>query len=487
MHNKYQRLVLEGSNDGVNWTVQEPIQYKAGDLIEENSADCGGSGEGVKYRWVTVAGEFMCINNDKYTVIKKQIYNVEHGVWDDVEPLETTYGELVEANSGYCGYGEYWVDTENWECASISNAHTTKVTCYDGGSCMWSYSGSSGVIGGQYWIDTIGGTVYLSAIPVDAYRKPMKVMYIDGVSTTSTNVSIAGNADHNVSMYFYSKSLWKVDAGENISFIYDPKPPLRVQDGDILTLSASSQAPALGGGAWGFDHWSVGYDYSAYEPQQFSIYYSNPLKLVVTSDCRVDLYYQNESVKTGYTLIYNGATELEVSNQQYLRPSVWYFDETWFINNRLSTLSTKANVSPNTLLYIGLQCFAADNYSSWAKYLQSVDFPTVKTVYSSAFQWLSYLTHVGLDNCEEIYPDAFKSCTRLQSISLPNCTMLGARCFMNCTNLSKVYLLGGQFCSLNGRNQFYNCPNLQSIIVPGILYNKYKTAWSSYAGLISPY
>ena len=152
---------MEGSNDGVNWVVQEPIQYKAGDLIEENSADCGGSGEGVKYRWVTVAGEFMCINNDKYTVIKKQIYNVENGVWDDVEPLETTYGELVEENSGYCGYGEYWVDTENWECASISNAYTTKVTCYNGGSCRWSYSGSSGVIGGQYWIDTIGGTVYL--------------------------------------------------------------------------------------------------------------------------------------------------------------------------------------------------------------------------------------------------------------------------------------------------------------------------------------
>ena len=243
----------------------------------------------------------------------------------------------------------------------------------------------------------------------------------------------------------------------------------------------------MGGGAWGFDHWSVWYDYSAYEPQQFSIYYSNPLKLVVTSDCRVDLYYKNESVKTGYTLIYNGATELEVSNQQYLRPSVWYFDSTWFINNRLDTLSTKANVSPNTLLYIGSQCFAADNYSSRVKYLQSVDFPTVKTVYSSAFQWLSYLTHVGIESCEQIYPDAFKSCTRLQSISLPNCTMLGARCFMNCTRLSKVYLLGSQFCSLNGRNQFYNCPNLQSIIVPGILYNKYKSAWSSYAGLISPY
>ena len=119
MYNKYKRLILEGSNDGVNWVVQEPIQYKAGDVIEEDSKDCGGYGGVTQNRWVEIYGEYICINNDKYQKLKKQYLNTATGEWVDVEPLETMQGQLIEHNSAQCGYGEQWVDTGDWGCKEV--------------------------------------------------------------------------------------------------------------------------------------------------------------------------------------------------------------------------------------------------------------------------------------------------------------------------------------------------------------------------------
>ena len=119
MYRKYKRLVLEGSNDGINWVVQEPRQYKKGDVIEEDSKDCGGYGGVTQNRWVEILGEYLCINNDKYKKLKKQYLDTATGNWVDVEPLETMQGELIEKNSEQCGYAEQWVDTDDWGCKEV--------------------------------------------------------------------------------------------------------------------------------------------------------------------------------------------------------------------------------------------------------------------------------------------------------------------------------------------------------------------------------
>lgn len=117
-YKKYQRLVLEGSNDGVNWVVQEPKMYKRGDVIEEDSKDCGGGGGGdvTKYRWTEVVGEYICINNNKYKLLKKEFYDADNRVWITVYPLETMEGDLIEENSSDCEYGVNWVDTTRFAC-----------------------------------------------------------------------------------------------------------------------------------------------------------------------------------------------------------------------------------------------------------------------------------------------------------------------------------------------------------------------------------
>ena len=119
MYKKYKKLKLQGSNDGVNWFDVTPFEYKRGDVIEEDSKDCGGYGGVTQNRWVEIHGEYLCINNDKYKKLKKQYLDTATGNWVDVEPLETMQGELIEKNSEQCGYAEQWVDTDDWGCKEV--------------------------------------------------------------------------------------------------------------------------------------------------------------------------------------------------------------------------------------------------------------------------------------------------------------------------------------------------------------------------------
>ena len=485
-YNKYQKLRLEGSQDGINWEVVTPYEYKKGEIIAENSKDCGGSGTEVQYRWITVDGEFMCINNDKYTVIKKQVYDDDTSTWVDVEPEETTYGELVEASSGYCGYGEYWSDTEKWSCASADGIHTTMITCYNGGYCDWIYGNTSGRVTTEtYYIDTASKSVYITAVP-SGERYPLRSMVINGITTSSKSATLNGTSDNVVSLYFYSKPIVYVYSGYQNEWIISSKPTFYVESGETTTITASSSAAAEGGGYWKFDHWSVVYDYSSASPVSYEEYRENPLTFKVNSDCMVNLYYGNEAVKMGYTLIYNDGVSVDIENTDVLRPSNWFFDSTWFIENWFNTIGTCDGSVGNTLDYIASSCFTDYTYGSWASGLQAITFPTVHTIYSSAFTGLSYLYSVSIPKCKSIYNDAFKSCTALSVISLPSAQYLGSRCFMGCTSLKTVYMLGESLCSIGG-SVFYSCTNLKSIIVPSSLYASYRTLWSSWKAYIVSY
>lgn len=124
MYKKFKKLKLQGSNDGVNWFDVTPFEFKRGDVIEEDSKDCGGYGGVTQNRWVEILGEYLCINNDKYKKLKKQYLDTATGNWVDVEPLETMQGELIEKNSEQCGYAEQWVDTDDWGCKEVEEPTT---------------------------------------------------------------------------------------------------------------------------------------------------------------------------------------------------------------------------------------------------------------------------------------------------------------------------------------------------------------------------
>ena len=94
----------QSSDGGQNWTDVEPLQTRNGSLIEANSTDCGYVPPTVEYRWVTVDGLNKCVGYNKYSVEKKQQSTDGGTTWTDVSPIETRQGELIEANSTDCGY-----------------------------------------------------------------------------------------------------------------------------------------------------------------------------------------------------------------------------------------------------------------------------------------------------------------------------------------------------------------------------------------------
>lgn len=105
---KYQKLKLQytyGPGDGY-WIDVEPPQYKMGELIEKNSPDCGGVQK--IYRWYALPDEYICNGYNKYY---KEVYQVSTNdgfTWENVTPLQTRTGQLIEANSIDCGYGITW-------------------------------------------------------------------------------------------------------------------------------------------------------------------------------------------------------------------------------------------------------------------------------------------------------------------------------------------------------------------------------------------
>lgn len=106
-YDKYKKLKLQYSNGtGDAWKDADPPRYKAGELIEENSPDCGGVNK--LYRWYALPDEFVCDGYNKYY---KEVYQVSTDgghTWINVSPEQTRTGQLIESNSVDCGYGVTW-------------------------------------------------------------------------------------------------------------------------------------------------------------------------------------------------------------------------------------------------------------------------------------------------------------------------------------------------------------------------------------------
>ena len=106
-YDKYKKLKLQYTyGPGDAWKDVMPPRYKAGDLIEVNSPDCGGVNN--IYRWYALPNDYICEGYNKYY---KEVYQVstDGGLnWENVEPLQTRTGQLKEENSIDCGYGITW-------------------------------------------------------------------------------------------------------------------------------------------------------------------------------------------------------------------------------------------------------------------------------------------------------------------------------------------------------------------------------------------
>lgn len=84
-------------------------EFKKGELVERNSEDCGYS-DTVQYRWVTVAG-YVCDGVNKYQKQKQQKSTDGGATWQDTGVERS--GDLIENDSIDCGYeAAEWKEVE---------------------------------------------------------------------------------------------------------------------------------------------------------------------------------------------------------------------------------------------------------------------------------------------------------------------------------------------------------------------------------------
>ena len=118
-HTLYSRTRQQASYDrGQTWDWTEPAVYNYGEVIEENSPQCGYP----IYQWITVEGATMCgtaeaTKYNQYGVEKEQV-STDNGIsWTDTGKQRE--GKMIENLSLKCGYVPEW----KWEFTSISCAN----------------------------------------------------------------------------------------------------------------------------------------------------------------------------------------------------------------------------------------------------------------------------------------------------------------------------------------------------------------------------
>ena len=104
-NNKYEKQKYQVSHDGgITWEDVTPIQYQKGQLIESNSKDCGYAPQ-PQYRWQkALSTDYMCSGTSKYYKLYYQVSNDGGQTWENVSPEQTKIGGLIESNSSDCGY-----------------------------------------------------------------------------------------------------------------------------------------------------------------------------------------------------------------------------------------------------------------------------------------------------------------------------------------------------------------------------------------------
>ena len=128
-NDKYAQEIEESTTDGEVWTPTG--RTRTGALIERDSFDC----DYVSYRWVTVSGEYVCSGTDKYTKEKEQS-TTDGSVW--VDTGRERAGSLIESQSYSCGYVSYrWVTVPNTPWCDGYDLYTTEKQQYTTDGTNW--------------------------------------------------------------------------------------------------------------------------------------------------------------------------------------------------------------------------------------------------------------------------------------------------------------------------------------------------------------
>ena len=484
-HTLYSRTRQQASYDrGQTWDWTEPAVYNYGDVIEENSPQCGYP----IYQWVTVKGATMCGTDEatkynQYGVEKEQV-STDNGIsWTDTGKQRE--GKMIENLSLKCGYVPEW----KWEFTSIScgyqvpsNAQSaiTRVTesteycenvrkysrqnielSTDNGA-TWSKtdefkttlleSASTECGYAEQWV-TVEGEDFCGDgdSRYNKYHKEKKkVSYDSGVTWTDTDETRAGGVIETAS----------IDCGYNdsVTVVVDTNDTYKYFDiegvlgEDSLNISDKSTIKKV----------IVGSKVTSIGNSAFWNYTS-----------LTGITIPNSVTSIGTYVFWNCTSLENVVIPDSVTSIGW--DAFYYCT------SLKSVVLSEGLTSISEQTFS--NCSS----LESVILPEgIKTIGDNAFEYCKSLTGITIPTgVTEIGNDAFSDCKSLTNITIPEgIKTIGNYAFQHCNKLAQMTVKATTPPQL-GSDAFDNS-GIQTIYVPSASVDTYKAAngWKNYADKI---
>lgn len=434
-HNKYQKLKLQYSTDGLYWYDVYPPQFKAGSLIEENSPDCGGTA--TLHRWYALTGkdDYICQGYNKYY---KEVYqeSTDGGkTWVNVEPEQSRPGELIEANSIDCDYGIEWkpVDDE-YICEMIQ----------EGDECFIAYR-----------------TVENPGVYTIAFRyRRNDIWYTTTISPSTDLANINLKNCEPINEYSYdrdgityldlSHANMVIEKNENIDHIRLTKKYLREINVSNVKFNLETTK------------YDLSYALSNYSSPDFE---GGLLKTIIGLET-----WDLSKVQSMYALL---------SYNEVLESDIIFNDTAKVLNNidsichrckkiknfKLPLYNLESGISLNMGNAFGYCNSLANIFLDGAELLKNKKINNLESTFRD-----TQITNFTFENCEinGTMNATFVYCKKLQTVIFNNCTITStdfSSLFAGCINLTDIQLNN---CTINAndpdcRGMFSGCKNLKTI------------------------
>ena len=462
----------------------------------------------LEYRWVDMesADDYICDGTNKYKKQKKQQKCVNEETWTDVYPYEYQKGDLIEQNSVDCGYEpsvEYHIygATDGHGSINISPSKeyyssTDVVTitalpstdymfsCYNYGGNMTygsvAYNSVLSLTMSHNWyvsavfksaqykvydLTTFGGSLTIS--PSKEYYNPTDIVTITAIPNTNysfSNYSYGSTSEYGQNStnstltltmsndwYVRGNFLYESASGGNLYYSYTTgveswynwsKSTLASwhNDGSIARIIIDYGGVVQTISVAAFD----------------SLSYLSKIVLPNCSSIGEGAFERCTSLSTisfpNCLFIGSEAFNACISLPSINFPNCTYVDNAGFANCiSLTTINL-----PN--------CISVSNYAfSYCTSLTTVNLPKATYVGNGAFSHCKVLPSIYLPNCSSIGKYALAYCYSLTSVSLPNCSYVGNKAFTDCDSLISIDL---PLCEYVGSAAFFTCTILTSVNLP---------------------
>lgn len=473
-NNKYEKQKYQVSHDGgIVWEDVTPIQYRKGQLLESDSEDCGYVPD-PQYRWKAApTSDYMCSGTSKYYKVYYEVSYDGGQTWQHAVPEQTKRGNLIEANSTDCGYirPQY-----RWKDAATSD---------------YMCSGTTKYRKQYYQVSTDGGTTWKNVSP-EQTRRGSVIEYNSadcGYIAPQYRWYTAPNTDYLCSgTTKYQKQYYQVSY--NGGSTWQNVSPTQTRTGDVIETNSTDCGYIAPQYRWqkaaSTDYACVNYDKHYKEYYQVSYDGGTTWQNVSPEQTRTSSdIIETNSADCGYPQ----AVGMVIVNQQYPWINITGADNT-IRRSDLEAALTSTQIANITELNLFTNCKHIANGAFQG--LTKLYFITnlgvnLETIGDNAFNGCTLLEQIQWhDYIKTIGANAFKN-TKVENVVLPETlTSIGDGAFSGCSSMLQVVLLGKTPPRLSSNSHAFDGSTCK-IYVPASAVNTYKnaTGWSKYASRIA--